>query len=109
MKIIMGVTLKMRLYNVYRLCKQYINILDKIDIKTDDNKTYKLLNWGKLQNVLSVLEKIPVLQKYTKDFIKRMSIHPMTKVTGVLDIHMLNKKYHNILKILDSAYYICYH
>lgn len=39
MKILMGVTLKMRLYNVYCLCKQYIDTIDSNNIVCKDGKT----------------------------------------------------------------------
>lgn len=64
----MGVTPKMRLYNVYRICKQYVNVIAENNITTVDNKTYEHQNWNELQNTLS--GKIPVLQKYTNEYIE---------------------------------------
>ena len=110
MKILMGVTPKMRLYNVYRLCKKYKNIISENKITTDDNKTFKLQNWTELQKVFSILDKIPVLKIYIKDYIdaipefSRRNDIPGFGADTVQDISTAKSKMVNIMNIIIEFY-----
>lgn len=61
MKIQMGVTEKMKLYNVYRICKKYVDfndiikVTDKTELNSANTKNitvYTINNWQELKNVL---------------------------------------------------------
>lgn len=79
MKIQIGVNQKMKLYNVYRICKQNIELINNIDIVQSDDiglskdikvKIYTIKNWYNLKSVLYKLEAIPVLSQYVNDCFK---------------------------------------
>lgn len=70
MKIQMGVTQKMKLYNVYRLCKKYIVLFNVISIKQESNSSNQCIkNWTELKNILQILEKVPALKIYANSCI----------------------------------------
>lgn len=61
MKIQIGVNQKMKLYNVYRICKQNIELIKNIDVTQRDDtdlskdikvKIYTIKNWYNLKNIL---------------------------------------------------------
>ena len=110
MKILMGVAPKMRLYNVYRLCKKYVNIIAENKITTEDNKTYKLQNWIELKKVFAILEKIPVLKKYIRDYIdsipefSRRNDIPGFGSDTVRDIGTAKSKMTNIMNAIIEFY-----
>lgn len=79
MKIQVGVNQKMKLYNVYRICKQNIKLIENIDINQKETSdlskvgkiiVYTINNWNNLKNVLYKLEKIPVLNQYVNECFK---------------------------------------
>lgn len=79
MEIQMGVNQKMKLYNVYRLCKKHINLFKIIKIVESEElnatgtrkiRIYTINNWLALKDVLNIINKIPALASYTNDFIK---------------------------------------
>ena len=68
MKIQMGVTQKMKLYNVYRLCKQNIKTFQNTHVSRFKDGTYRLENWGFIKENLKIIRKIPSLTKYADDY-----------------------------------------
>ncbi|WP_285945911.1 hypothetical protein [Thomasclavelia cocleata] len=78
MQIQMGVTQKMKLYNVYRLCKKYIDFFDIVeitqrrekDIYGKDISIYKIDNWLELKDIINAISKIPVLASYANEFVQ---------------------------------------
>lgn len=70
MKILIGVTDKMKLYNVYRICKQNIDFEEKIDILSNPTNTYTVNNWIDLKNIVEKIKKIPALYEYADNFIQ---------------------------------------
>ena len=65
----MGVTQKMKLYNVYRLSKkniyffEIIKVMEKKELNatgTNNINTYTINNWIKLKEVLDIISKIPI-------------------------------------------------
>lgn len=110
MKILMGVTLKIRLYNVYRLCKQYIDTIDSNNIVCKDGKTYELENWRELIKILSNIEKIPVLKGYAVSYIKTVpefvkeDIVPKFGSTTAGKLNTIKGEISNIMKIIIEFY-----
>lgn len=79
MKIQIGGTEKMKLYNVYRLCKKYIDFDEIIEVTNKEElnpsgkgKTvvYTIKNWLELRNLLIKISKIPALTRYVDDYIQ---------------------------------------
>lgn len=71
MKIQIGVTKKMKLYNVYRLCKLNIELIDDLNISHNQNTDiYTINNWLDLKNILNKIEKIPALKISTNKCIE---------------------------------------
>lgn len=79
MKIQMGGAEKMKLYNVYRLCKKYIDFDEIIEVTNKEElnpsgngKTvvYTIKNWLELRNLLIKISKIPALTRYVDDYIQ---------------------------------------
>jgi len=61
----------MKLYNVYRLCKQNIELINDLNINYNKNAhIYTINNWLELKNILNKIEKIPVLKNLTSKCIK---------------------------------------
>lgn len=70
MKIQMGVTQKMKLYNVYRLCKENIHLIDKVEVTYNQNTHINTIkNWLKIKETLNKIEKIPALMISAKQCI----------------------------------------
>lgn len=71
MRILMEVTQKMKLYNVYRLCKQNIDsLINNLNIKSiKQGIEYEVNNWLNYKLTLQNIEKIPALKKYASEFI----------------------------------------
>lgn len=79
MKIQIGVTEKMKLYNVYRICKKYIDFNEIIEVTSNEElnpagtkkiTVYSIKNWSDLKNVLIYILKIPALTPYVADCIR---------------------------------------
>lgn len=66
MKIQIGVNQKMKLYNVYRICKRNIDFFENIKIIKDENNvnTFKIINWKEIETKLNIIRKIPILKEY---------------------------------------------
>lgn len=61
MKIQIGVNQKMKLYNVYRICKRNIDEFTDYTAKIDEKKgLYTLFNWGKIKHSLEHVKKYQV-------------------------------------------------
>ena len=61
----------MKLYNVYRICKQNIDFEEKIDILSNQtNTSYTVNNWIDLKNIVEKIRKIPALYEYADNFIQ---------------------------------------
>lgn len=75
----MEVTAKMKLYNVYRICKKYIDFNEIIEVASNEElnsagtkkiTVYSIKNWPNLKNVLIYISKIPALKPYVDDCIR---------------------------------------
>lgn len=63
MKMQMGVTQKMKLYNVYRLCKNNIENVNNIILIKQTDSVYKMTEWHQSKRILDLLRKIPALKE----------------------------------------------
>lgn len=70
MKILIGVTDKMKLYNVYRLCKQNVDFFYKNHIIDNGNGINTIENWQEIQRRLGKLAKIPVFKEDIETYLK---------------------------------------
>ncbi len=109
MKILMGVTPKMRLYNIYRLCKQNIDIIDNMDFK-NYGSYYSILNWKEYNDTLLTLRNINVLNGYINNFIQIMYQHnvkdglPILSDTITKDLNKIKNKISNIMNVIIEFY-----
>lgn len=64
-----GVNDKMKLYNVYRLCKLNINFSEKIKIEPK-KELYSVENWTNVKTMIQAIKEIPALEKYAENIIE---------------------------------------
>lgn len=69
MKILIGVTDKMKLYNVYRLCKQNIKFFESTHIIDIGNGLYSIIDWVEVRQKFKIISKIPVLKKHVDKYL----------------------------------------
>lgn len=109
MQIQMGVTQKMKLYNVYRLCKKYIDFYEIIKVTekrelnaagTNNINTYTINNWIKLKEVLDIINKIPALTIYANALIKSVPDSLRDNVSPCMD----TDRYNNFLSKKNTLY-----
>lgn len=70
MKIQIGVNQKMKLYNVYRLCKIHVNFFSRTNAERTRNNVYTVSNWMQSKKELEIIRKIPMLKKYVDEYIE---------------------------------------
>lgn len=70
MKIQIGVTDKMKLYNVYRLCKQNVDFFYKNHIIDKGNGINTIESWEEIQRRFRKLSKIPVFKEDIEIYLK---------------------------------------
>lgn len=97
MQIQMEAIQKMKLYNIYRLCKMYIDSIYaiKYTAKEKDN-TYLIEDWIELNNIIITLEKIPVLQNYADGCIEAIPDTVRHKDSFRIDSAVYNNYLNNI-------------
>ena len=102
----MGVNQKMKLYNVYRLCKKYIDVLDNVDtIKKDVLNAaqtqriivYTITNWNDLKDTLDKVSKIPALANNVYECIKSIPSSIIEEDRPCL----VSEKYNNFINKKD--------
>lgn len=72
MEIQMGVNQKMKLYNVYRICKQNIDYFEKPNLTKqvveNNNVIFQLENWTEYKEKLKNLRRLPILKNYIDNY-----------------------------------------
>lgn len=78
----------MKLYNVYRLCKQNIEFFKNHNLNkkvvNNDQVIYKLENWSEFKDHLKLIRKIPVLTDYVDNYFNSVPIFIQDK--GALEL-----------------------
>lgn len=78
MQIQLGVNQKIKLYNVYRLCKRYISFFKNSNINkciiNDNQAIYRMENWDDFKDILSTIRKIPTLKEYVDNYFDAIPI-----------------------------------
>jgi len=68
----MGVNQKMKLYNVYRICKQNIDYFEKPNLTKqvveNNNVIFQLENWTEYKEKLKNLRRLPILKNYIDNY-----------------------------------------
>lgn len=112
MKIQIGVTDKMKLYNVYRLCKQNVDFFYKNHIIDKGNGINTIESWEEIQRRFGKLSKIPVFKKDIETYLKtvpsiereeeepKISSKLASKLSAQ-EIDIYNKIY-NIIELYES-------
>lgn len=92
MQIKMGSTQKMKLYNVYRLCKQNVSWLENFNIKKDDTTGICTIHdWSILKIKLEIIKKIPSFKEYVNDYIKTVPVLVRENVSPQIDPSTMQK------------------
>lgn len=98
MKLQIGVNQKMKLYNVYRICKQNIDFLEIVKVtkaeelnasNTRKIMVYTINNWLELKQIYGLLSKVPVLTNYVLECVQ------------LLPDYIINEKF---IRIVSETY-----
>lgn len=82
----MGVNQKMKLYNIYRICKQNVDCVKSYTIKKNAKTLhYEIDNWVKLKNVFDIICKIPSFKNCVLDYIKAVPVLVREDVSPQID------------------------
>lgn len=102
MKIQIGVTQKMKLYNVYRLCKQNIDFLDSSVARKDDKSgLFVISTWSKIQERFELIKKIPSFKDYINDYINSVPVLVRESVSPQIDASTA-QKLNSKLKVITN-------
>ena len=105
----MGDTLKMKLYNVYRICKKHINffeiikITEKEELNASETKRIRIFtinNWLELKEVLNIINKIPALTNYANDYIESVPDSLRDNIAPRMEID----RYNNFISKKNTLY-----
>lgn len=82
----MGVNQKMKLYNIYRLCKEYSISLEVAKFKKDDKSGYYTISsWPFVQECLDCVKKIPSLKNDINNYIYSVPVLVREDVSPQVD------------------------
>lgn len=102
MKIQIGVTQKMKLYNVYRLCKLNIDFLDSSVARKDDKSgLFVISTWSKIQERFELIKKIPSFKDYINDYINSVPVLVRESVSPQIDASTA-QKLNSKLKVITN-------
>lgn len=100
MKIQMGVNQKMKLYNVYRLCKQNIEKFnDYVAKKNEKTGLYIIYNWNNIKQSLELIKKIPSFRNCVNDYIYSVPVLVRENVSAEFD-HTTAQKVNSKLNVI---------
>lgn len=86
MQIQMGVTQKMKLYNVYRLCKKHVDWLEDYTFEKDDKTGIFIIHtWSLLKRKLDILKNIPSFKGHINDYISTVPVLVRENVSPQID------------------------
>lgn len=121
MQIQMGTNQKMKLYNVYRLCKNHINFFKNIKVTEKEElypdgmknvKIYTINNWLELKEELNIINKVPALTNYVNDLVQSVpdSLRANASPCMLIDKYnnfiskknILHKKMGTIIELYES-------
>ena len=101
MKIPIEEVSKMRLYNIYYLCKNLIEIIKKDKIETKKySSEYFINNWNEYKTALQSLRQIPMFSKIVEEIYETIPVFVREKNRPEIDIDTKNnfiKKNNNII------------
>ena len=102
MKIQMGVTQKMKLYNVYRLCKQNIYFLESAMAKKDEKSgLFVISTWPAVKERFELIKKIPSFKDCINDYINSVPVLVRESVSPQIDPSTAGK-INSKLKVITS-------
>lgn len=102
MKIQIGVNQKMKLYNVYRICKRNIEEFNDYTAKKNEKTgLYILFNWENIKHSLELVKKIPSFRKCINDYIFSVPVLVRENVSPELDSSTA-QKINSKLKVITT-------
>lgn len=113
MQIQMGVTQKIKLYNVYRLCKQNVDWLENYNFEKDNKAgIYIIHTWPLLNRKLNILKSIPSFTGHINDYIRTVpvlvrenvspQINPVTAQKLKSKLEYICQKMRTIISLYES-------
>lgn len=98
----MGVNQKMKLYNVYRLCKENLISLEVANFKKDNESgVCTISSWPFIQMRLDVIKKIPSFKEYINDYINSVPVLVRENVSPQVDSSTA-QKINSKLKVITN-------
>lgn len=92
MKIQIGVNQKMKLYNVYRICKRNIEEFNDYFAKINDKTgLYIIFNWKNIKQSLELIKKIPSFRRCVNDYIYSVPVLVRENVSAEFDSNTAQK------------------
>ena len=81
----------MRLYNIYYLCKEYVEDINNLSFEAiEPGKVYKMESWNKCKNAMFVVRQIPFLKGYVDNFYSRVPVFVREKNNPQIDSSTMN-------------------
>lgn len=102
MKIQMGVNKKMKLYNVYRLCKENLIVLESAKFRKDESGLCSISSWSLVQDHLNIIKKIPSFKNYINDYISSVPVLVRENVSPQVDSSTAQKINSKLINITDK-------
>ena len=102
MKIQMGVNQKMKLYNVYRLCKENLIVLESAKFRKDESGLCSISSWSLVQDHLNIIKKIPSFKNYINDYISSVPVLVRENVSPQVDSSTAQKINSKLINITDK-------
>lgn len=92
-KICLGEIRKMRLYNIYYLCKQYVEDVESLELVergSPSARYYELSNWTEYKKVLFAVGQIECLKKYTDELYNTIPVFVRETQEPQIDSYIKN-------------------
>lgn len=102
MKIQMGANQKMKLYNVYRLCKENLNVLQSAKFRKTESGLFVNPAWSFIQKNLDTIKKIPSFKTCINDYINSVPVLVRENVSPQVDPSTAQKINSKLLNIIDK-------
>ena len=103
----MGVNQKMKLYNIYRLCKENVLSIEDAKFRKDDKSgVYIISSWSTIQKRLNLIKKIPGFKEYVNDCLNSVPVLVRELVSPQVDPTTAQKINSKLKKITDKMYAI---
>lgn len=103
MKILPGDLSKMRLYNIYYLCKEYIGDIGGLDFASlANNQGFEMRHWEACKKSMTIIRQIPFLKDYVDDFYAMIPVFVREEINPRIDSNIRSKLLKKQKEIFDK-------